>query len=132
MIEENTTIRINHDSVPDQRTYNAPISDEVAGILVDPTVETRMHGPHILVHGKSNKKHQIKHYHGCYDPQQYPIIFPLGDCGWHPGLKKVADNVKRVIIPDTAVASTSAAEMEEAIIDANAGAYSSLLPLSII
>jgi len=75
-----------------------------------------MHGPYIPVHGKSNKKHQIKHYHGCYDPLQYPIIFPLGDYGWHPGLKKVADNVKRVIIPGTAVASNSAAKWKRLLL----------------
>ena len=78
VVEDNTTIAIDHDSVPDQCKYNAPTSDQVVGVLVESVADMSNHGPHILVHGKSNNKHQIRHYHGCYDPLKYSIIFPLG------------------------------------------------------
>ena len=94
VIEDSTQIIINKNTAPDQKTFNAPTSDEVAGIWVDRSVGSSIGGPHILVHGKSNQSHQIKHYYGCYDPLQYPLVFPLGDCGWHPGLKKIIRNVR--------------------------------------
>jgi len=67
VLHDTTTITINQNSVLDQRTYNKPTSEEVAGIWVDTPQSDADHGPHILVHGKSNKSHQIKHYYGCYD-----------------------------------------------------------------
>ena len=68
VVEENTTIAINHDSVPDQRISNAPICNQVAGSLVHNVTDMPNQVPHILVHGKSNRKHQIRYYCGCYDP----------------------------------------------------------------
>jgi len=80
IIDDTTTIMINQNSSPDQITYNKPSLEEVAGIWVDTPQTDAVHGLHILVHGKSNKSHKIKHYYGCYHPLQYPIIFPFGDC----------------------------------------------------
>ena len=31
-------------------------------------------------------KHTTKHYYGCYDPLQYPQLFPKGDVGWHQNI----------------------------------------------
>ena len=129
VVEDNTTIAINHDLVPDQRTYNAPTSDQVAGILVDNVADISNHGLHILVHGKSNRKHQIRHFYGCYDPLQYPIIFPLGDCGWHPKLKKVADNVQKVVVADAEQEHILNLDIEEVVIASNSGIFSYMVSL---
>ena len=80
VIHDTTTISINQNYGPDQSTYNKPSSEKLAGIWVDTPQSDAYHGPHMVVHGKSNKSHQIKYYYGCYDPLQYPIIFPFGDC----------------------------------------------------
>ncbi|XP_074271743.1 uncharacterized protein LOC141595678 [Silene latifolia] len=48
--------------------------------------------PHIIVTAKNNQSHRIMHYYGCYDPLQYPLIFPYGECGWVQGLQKLNSN----------------------------------------
>lgn len=30
----------------------------------------------------------IKYFYGCYDPLQYPLMFPFGELGWHQGILK--------------------------------------------
>jgi len=91
VIHDTTTTTINQNFVPDQRTYNKHSSRRGSWNLGSPQTDVD-HGPHILVHGKLNKSHLIKHYYGCYDPLQYPIIFPFGDYGWHLGLEKLPKN----------------------------------------
>lgn len=86
---EETKILINQNSLLDQRLYNTPASDEVAAIWSDDSASTENNGPHILVSGRSCKQHRIMHHYGCYDPLQYPLLFPFGECGWHKGLKKM-------------------------------------------
>ncbi|XP_021770669.1 uncharacterized protein LOC110734832 [Chenopodium quinoa] len=75
-VEESTTIILNTNTVPDQRVYNAPTADEVAGIWPDNSNSTNSSSPHIVVQGKSSESHRIQHYYGCYDPLQYPLLFP--------------------------------------------------------
>ncbi|XP_021722609.1 uncharacterized protein LOC110690063 isoform X3 [Chenopodium quinoa] len=81
-IQEDTQITINKCSVIYQRVYNAPTTDEVAAIWPDNTSSSESNGPYITVRGKSTKSHRIYHNYGCYDPLQYPLLFPHGDCGW--------------------------------------------------
>lgn len=70
----------------DQRMQNAPSADEVTAIWLDNSSAVKKNSPHIVVFGKSNQSHRIMHYYGCYDPLQYPLLFPQGDCGRHVGL----------------------------------------------
>ncbi|KAK9666569.1 hypothetical protein RND81_14G194600 [Saponaria officinalis] len=88
-INEETKIIINRNTVLDQRVYNAPASDEVAVIWSKNTSSCHSESPHILVIGKSNESHRIMHYYGCYDPLQYPLLFPCGECGWNQGLPRI-------------------------------------------
>ncbi|XP_021759606.1 uncharacterized protein LOC110724492 [Chenopodium quinoa] len=106
-VTEETEIRLNKHPVLDQRVYNAPTSEEVAVIWSEGTSSSQSNSPHIIVHGKSNKSHRIYHYYGCYDPLQYPLLFPRGDCGWHHGLLKMShggrsqvEDLSNIVISD--------------------------------
>ncbi|XP_074296943.1 uncharacterized protein LOC141627609 [Silene latifolia] len=88
-VNENTQILLNRDTVLDQRVYNAPTSDEVAVIWTESSSSSESNTPHITVTAKNNESHRIMHYYGCYDPLQYPLLFPSGECGWVQGLKKL-------------------------------------------
>ncbi|KAG6695627.1 hypothetical protein I3842_09G107500 [Carya illinoinensis] len=44
---------------------------------------------HIYVFSHSGGSHIVQYYFGCYDPLQYPLLFPLGDTGWHQGIQRV-------------------------------------------
>ena len=41
-----------------------------------------------MVYGHSGFSHRVWYYFGCYDPLQYPLLFPLDESGWHQGIKK--------------------------------------------
>ena len=73
----------------DQRVYNLPTASQVAAIWTEDDDESAIKNVHIQVYTHSNTSHRIKHYYGCYDPLQYPILFPQGECGWHHGVKKL-------------------------------------------
>nr|XP_027075846.1 uncharacterized protein LOC113699685 [Coffea arabica] len=73
----------------DQRVYNLPTASQVAAIWTEDDDESVDRNVHIQVYTHSNTSHRIKHYYGCYDPLQYPILFPQGECGWHHGVKKL-------------------------------------------
>ncbi|XP_021770442.1 uncharacterized protein LOC110734584 [Chenopodium quinoa] len=87
-IDENTRIVLSQSTVLDQRVYNAPLSDEVVVVWPDGASPNQISTSHILVYGKSAQTHRICHYYGCYDPLQYPLLFPHGECGWTQNLKK--------------------------------------------
>ena len=42
----------------------------------------------IVVHGSDDRTHTIRYDYGCYDPLQYPILFPRGETGWHPNIPR--------------------------------------------
>ncbi|PKA53311.1 hypothetical protein AXF42_Ash010041 [Apostasia shenzhenica] len=78
----------------DQRVYNTPTSSQVAGILVEQTIDPPTKGPHIIVSSSSGQSYRIQHFYGCYDPLQYPLLFPYGDTGWHQGILKIENSNK--------------------------------------
>ncbi|XP_021761819.1 uncharacterized protein LOC110726658 [Chenopodium quinoa] len=88
VIHADTTIVLSKNPVLDQRVYNAPSVDDVAVIWPENASSSQTLGPHILVTGQSDESHRIYHNYGCYDPLQYPLLFPRGECGWTQGLKK--------------------------------------------
>ncbi|KAH9622274.1 hypothetical protein KSS87_001374, partial [Heliosperma pusillum] len=87
-ITEETQIVINKTANVDQRVYNAPTSDEVAVVWSESSSSSASSSPHIMVTGNNNASHRIMHYYGCYDPLQYPLLFPAGDSGWAQNLEK--------------------------------------------
>nr|GMC72592.1 uncharacterized protein LOC109173038 [Ipomoea batatas] len=73
----------------DQRVYNMPTYSQVAAIWVDEQDGSGQNNRDIRVLGKTGQSHSVKFYYGCYDPLQYPLLFPHGESGWHEGISKV-------------------------------------------
>ncbi|XP_074313505.1 uncharacterized protein LOC141648681 [Silene latifolia] len=92
-VNKETQILLNKNTTLDQRVYNAPTSDEVAVIWTDNSSSSESSTPYITVTAKDNRAHRIMHYYGCYDPLQYPLLFPSGECGWVQGLRKTSPSV---------------------------------------
>ncbi|KAM3289573.1 hypothetical protein P3S67_017861 [Capsicum chacoense] len=67
----------------DQRVYNKPSVDQVAAIWIDENNPNIPFDREIIVHEHSDNIHRVKHYYGCYDPLQYPLLFSSGELGWH-------------------------------------------------
>ena len=86
---ENHTIRIRSYIDLDQRVYNAPSVSQVAAIWTETDNCTEQKGRDIIVFNEAGGSHIVQYYFGCYDPLQYPLLFPFGDSGWHQGIKKV-------------------------------------------
>ena len=84
----NHNIVLNSNPGLDQRIYNLPISSEVAAIWIENNDLVLDPSAHIQVYSHSNISHRIKHYYGCYDPLQYPLLFPQDETGWHRGIKR--------------------------------------------
>ncbi|XP_020252361.1 uncharacterized protein LOC109829733 [Asparagus officinalis] len=62
----------------DQRVYNTPTSNEVAAIWIEGNNSNIPFEREIVIHEHSGQRHYVKHYYGCYDPLQYPLLFPKG------------------------------------------------------
>ncbi|KAG5604788.1 hypothetical protein H5410_026280 [Solanum commersonii] len=79
-------IRIAANVSLDQRVYNKSSVDQVTAIWVDGNNPNTPFERDIAVHEHLGYKHRVKHYYGCYDPFQYPLILPKGEGGWHQGI----------------------------------------------
>ncbi|XP_077222125.1 uncharacterized protein LOC143855968 [Tasmannia lanceolata] len=85
---EDCTIIIREDSGLDQRVYNAPTASHVAAIWIEGTNNESLHTRDIVVQSHSSVSYKIQSYFGCYDPLQYPLLFPHGETGWHKGIRR--------------------------------------------
>ena len=83
------TIQIRSNSGHDQRFYNAPYVSQVAAIWVDDDPSANNKSRNITVYCHSGDAHRVQYYFGCYDPLQYPLLFPHGNNGWHEGIERV-------------------------------------------
>ncbi|XP_073154080.1 uncharacterized protein [Henckelia pumila] len=88
---EDVTLQICKNAGVDQRNYNNPTADQVAVIWIEGNNSNIPYDRNIMLHGSDGKKHIIKHYFGCYDPLQYPLLFPSGENGWHQNIPKFKD-----------------------------------------
>ena len=70
-----------------------PLTSQVAAIWLnhESSIETSIRD--IVVHTHSGSNHKVKYYSGCYDPLQYPLLFPYGDIGWHENIERI--NIKK-------------------------------------
>ncbi|XP_021757489.1 uncharacterized protein LOC110722527 [Chenopodium quinoa] len=119
-ITHSTQIAINQSTVLDQRVYNAPSTDEVAAIWPDSTSSSDYNSPYIVVTGRSNDPHRIYHYYGCYDPLQYPLLFPYGECGWTQGMRKIYKNSQQEALMDIDPIDSCAVHSAESFIEEEA------------
>ena len=81
----------------DQRRYNLPAANEVAIVFVgkdDDVPPTRS----LAVHSRAQGLQLIKDIDKICDPLTYPILYPTGGDGWHPGLMKNSTTGHRVRI----------------------------------
>ena len=86
---DNLNIVLNCYPSLDQRVYNLPSASQVAAIWTESEDQSSDRRAHIRVYSRSAGSHRIQHYYGCYDPLQYPLLFPRGECGWHHGIKRL-------------------------------------------
>ncbi|CAG8734407.1 23865_t:CDS:2, partial [Racocetra persica] len=70
----------------DQRTYNMPTTSQVAAVWVEGNDHINYTERDIIVQSRSQGLQRVSELSGCYDPMQYPLLFPRGDYGWHPGI----------------------------------------------
>ncbi|KAL6580394.1 hypothetical protein OROMI_008418 [Orobanche minor] len=83
------SIVLRADPYLDMRIYNLPTVNQVAAIWNEIT-DVPVAQPHdIRVYAFSGKTHCVHYYYGCYDPLQYPLLFPYGESGWHTGIRRV-------------------------------------------
>ncbi|XP_019225656.1 PREDICTED: uncharacterized protein LOC109207229 [Nicotiana attenuata] len=81
----------------DQRVYYMPTTIEIAAIWVDEYDGSVIHALHLQIYTHSDRTQRVNYYFGCYDPLQYPLLFPHGQSGWHCGTKKLPkpENIPR-------------------------------------
>ncbi|XP_035540203.1 uncharacterized protein LOC109004666 [Juglans regia] len=84
---ENQVIHIRSDAGLDQRVSNAPTSSQVAAIWVENEDADQLGGRDICVFSHSGGSHIVQYYFGCYDPLQYPLLFPFGDTALNRKMK---------------------------------------------
>jgi hypothetical protein len=82
-------IEFNLDQQLDQRTYNKPLTSEVAAVWVEGSEHRGQFENSVVLHGKDGSWKGIRSYHGSYDPLSYPLFFPRGEFGWHNCIPKV-------------------------------------------
>ena len=89
-------IIIRSDVLLDQRVYNQPSTSQVAAIWSENDVLTKEISRDIVVHQISGHSEKVQWYFGCYDPLQYPLLFPYGESGWHYGIERVDKNQTKI------------------------------------
>ncbi|XP_073301543.1 uncharacterized protein [Primulina huaijiensis] len=85
-------LHICKNAVLDQRRYNSPTADQVAAIWVEGNDPNISYDRDIVIYGHDGRTHKIQHYFGCYDPLQYPLLFPNGENGWHQHIPKLKNS----------------------------------------
>lgn len=85
---EDYRLILNLDQRLDQRTYNAPITSEVAAVWVEGNERRNTYDKNVILHGNNNEIQGIRSYYGCYDPLSYPLFFPRAELGWHSKIPK--------------------------------------------
>ncbi|XP_027166434.1 uncharacterized protein LOC113766438 [Coffea eugenioides] len=80
----------------DQRVFNHPTASQVAALWTETESSGASYGRHIQIYTKEGRDHLVQYYYGCYDPLQYPLLFALGETGWHSGIRRfVRENPKK-------------------------------------
>ncbi|KAL6547449.1 hypothetical protein OROMI_023170 [Orobanche minor] len=83
------TIVLRADPCLDMRIYSMPTTHQVAAIWNELTDVPIDHPHDIRVCTSAGKTYRLHYYYGCYDPLQYPLLFPYGESGWHTRIEKL-------------------------------------------
>ncbi|KAL6894303.1 hypothetical protein ACP4OV_008401 [Aristida adscensionis] len=94
---EDYRVTFNLDQRLDQRTYNAPLTSEVAAIWIEGSEIRGQFDHSVVLHGRDRQIYGIRSYHGCYDSLSYPLFFPRGELGWHSDIPKVGVDIRKVL-----------------------------------
>uniref|UniRef100_A0A182ISR4 Uncharacterized protein n=1 Tax=Anopheles atroparvus TaxID=41427 RepID=A0A182ISR4_ANOAO len=71
----------------DQRRYNRPTSDEVAGIFIVPPGGSITYGRDLVVQERHTLHlKQVFEQNQMFDTMQYPLLHPCGEVGWSIGI----------------------------------------------
>ncbi|AQK61186.1 hypothetical protein ZEAMMB73_Zm00001d054073 [Zea mays] len=89
-------ITLNLDQTLNQKTYNMPLTSEVAAVWIEGSERRGQFSKSVMLHGKDRSSHGIRSYHGCYDALSYPLFFPRGELGWHANIPKVGVSMGEV------------------------------------
>ncbi|ONM22141.1 hypothetical protein ZEAMMB73_Zm00001d005805 [Zea mays] len=89
-------IALNLDQTLNQKTYNTPLTSEVAAVWIKGSERRGQFSKSVMLHGKDRSSHVICSYHGCYDALSYPLFFPKGELGWHANIPKVGVSMDEV------------------------------------
>jgi hypothetical protein len=89
-------IALNLDRTLNQKTYNTPLTSEVAAIWIEGSERRGQFSKSVMLHEKDRSSHGIRSYHGCYDALSYPLFFPRGELGWHANIPKVGVSMDEV------------------------------------
>jgi hypothetical protein len=89
-------ITLNLDYMLNQKTYNTPLTSEVAAVWIEGSEQRGQFSKSFMLHGKDNSSHDIRSYHGCYDALSYPLFFPIGELGWHANIRKIGVSMDEV------------------------------------
>jgi hypothetical protein len=81
-------ISLNLDPKKDQRTYNLPVTSEVAAVWVEGQGLLKQFNRSVCLHRKDQQITRIQSYNTSYDPLSYPLFFPRGEPGWHADILK--------------------------------------------
>ena len=93
---EDYHVALNLDQQLDQRTYNVPLTSEVAAVWIEGSELLGQFKHSVLLQGKDRSVHGIRSYHACYDALSYPLFFPRGELGWHSCIPKVGVTMQEV------------------------------------
>ncbi|PWZ34005.1 hypothetical protein Zm00014a_020355 [Zea mays] len=91
-------ITLNLDQTLNQKTYNTPLTSEVAAVWIEGSERRGQFSKSVMLHGKDRSSHGIRSYHGCYDALSYPLFFPRGELGWHTNIPKIRPGIFNPIL----------------------------------
>nr|KAJ0210749.1 hypothetical protein LSAT_V11C400209270 [Lactuca sativa] len=111
----------------DQQVYNKPDVSQVAALWVEGEDNGEQGQRNIEVKTHSDQSRTVQYYYGCYDPLQYPLMFPFGELGWHQHIPKkttsqrmkrgkVISEAETLISPWAATNVDELLDMEESVL----------------
>ncbi|KAG5537194.1 hypothetical protein RHGRI_024582 [Rhododendron griersonianum] len=110
-------IRLRADPIVRDKTFGEPTASQVALIWKDNEDDSELRERDILVEKHDGHSVTIRYYYGCYDPLQYPLLFPYGEPGWHRGIKRNSLRKRAIRLGDQALGEWNACTTAQQLLD---------------